>query len=121
MIILSDEPKTLVLAAERLLDIDANIRTQYTIDELAFRLNDYIRELREKGDNGGFIGTSGFYIFYFKDADGYEEVRLMLGIADFYRYPDDPATQQFIHKEGGTVYDESCPAEWVEEDAEGPQ
>jgi len=117
MIILSDEPKTLVLAAERLINLSANIRSQYSIDELAFRLNDFIRELRSAKVSGGFIGTSGFYIFYYLDEDGVEEIKVVLSVSDFYLYPDDSESQQFVMTDSSApVYDESCPSEWLETD-----
>lgn len=114
MLVLSDEPKALVLAAERLIELSSNIARLYTVDTLAFQLNDYIAELRRSEDTR-YIGTAGFYVFIFKD-EGVEEVRLMLDVADFYRYDEDPQTQQFVKQDGPYAYDESCPPEWREED-----
>lgn len=116
MLILSDEPKALVLAAEKLIDTCPNIARLFSVDMLAFQLADYIRELRTRPEEHiTFIGTAGFYIFRLHD-DGVEEIKLMLDMADFYRYADDEATQQFIKQEGPTTYDESCPQEWIDED-----
>jgi hypothetical protein len=117
MLVLSDEPKALVLAAEKLIETSPNIANLFSVDRLAFQLADYIRELRSKpSDEITFIGTAGFYIFRLND-DGVEEIKVMLDMADFYRYAADDVTQQFIKQEGPMVYDESCPAEWIDEDA----
>ena len=113
MLVLSDEPKALVHAAERLLDLSPNIRKNFTIDELAFRLNDYIRELRATGNI--YIGTSGFMVYRFED-EGHEEVSIMLNVCDFNQY-DAPGevSQQFLHDGSKWSYDESCPEEWRED------
>lgn len=118
MIVLSDEPKAIILAAERLRDLDANIRNLYTVDRLAFQINDYIRDLRtEFPESGSYIGTAGFYIFRYVDADGTEEIRVVLSITDFHNYPDPgEPSQQFHHNDGPWVYDESVPDEWRDED-----
>lgn len=116
MIVLSDEPKAIVLAAERLIALDRNIANQYSVDQLAFLINDFIRSLRtEFEDTGSYMGTSGFYVFRYVDEDGAEELRVVLSITDFHTYSDEPS-QQFHHNDGPWIYDESVPAEWREED-----
>lgn len=114
MIVLSDEPKAIVLSAARLLDLDANLRKLFTIDELAFKINEFIKELRDMGDEHGYMGTAGFYLFRYVH-EGIEELMLVLSITEFHIYPDEP-TQQFHHNDGPWVYDESVPDEWREED-----
>lgn len=116
MIVLSDEPKAIVLAAERLLNLDANIRKLFTIDELAFQINEFISELRTKHtDSGSFIGTAGFTVFrYFFPEEG-EHLIVALTITDFHKAPNEP-TQQFHHNDGPWTYDESVPDEWREDD-----
>lgn len=116
MLVLSDEPKAIVAAAERLMDLDANIRNLFTIDTLAFRINDYMMELRKRNMHGGFIGTAGFTVMYWNWTEDGEEFNIFLNIGAFHRSNKDEPTQQFVDNDGPWQYDESCPPDWRDDE-----